>query len=246
MENSKINQFRVAEINNLVCVNDIDSMIDYISTENNLNYDAIAFQFKLYCIKNYSIKINEIINKQIITNKDIMNTIERLCYYNNIESIKILIDQLNIDEINNIFIRCCGKYNNDSINCLSIKIDLNIINKNLLYENLCISGNVNLLQSFINNKNELESNKKVYLYSSIKSNNIELVKWFINNYNYDYDSLYNAFYKSCFYGNLEVIQLFNIKIDSNFINNLIIDWYDNRIEVKYDVINFIEIKFNIG
>ena len=239
MENSKINQFRVAEINNLVSVDDIDEMLQYISNENDLNYDAIAFQFKLYCIKNELNKINEIINKQIITNKDIMHTIERLCYYNNVESIKILIDQLNIDELNNIFIRCCGKYNNDSINCLSTKIDLNIINKNLLYENLCIGGNINLLQSFINNKNELESNKKLYLFSSIKSNNIELVKWFINNYEYDYDSLYNAFYSSCFYGNLDIMKLFNVATDDTLLDNLNNDWYENRIQVNPGVINFI-------
>lgn len=235
---NKINEFRVAEINNLIDAKDIDNILNYISKENYLNYDVIAFQFKLYCIKNDIIKINENINKQIITNKDIMYIIERLCYYNNIESIKILIDQLNIDEINNIFIRCCKKYNNDSIKYLSNKINLNIIDKNKLYENLCLSGNIELLQSFINNKNELEFNKELYLISSIKSNCIELIKWFIDNYKYD--SLYNAFYDSCFYGNLEVIKLFNVKIDIIFVNNLINDWYDNRIEVKYDVINFIE------
>jgi hypothetical protein len=243
MENIEIKRYRVMEINNLVCVSDVDSMLYYISklNEKNLNYDEIVFQFKLYCIQNNFNKINEIMNLKIIGNENIMYIIERLCYYNNIESIKIIINQLDNNEKNSIFLKCCQNYNNDSINYLSKTIDLNIIDKNLLFRNLCISGNINLLQKFINNnKNELEYNKNLYLISSIKSSNIELIKWFIDNYEYDDDALYNAFYSSCFYGNLDIIKLFTVvNIDNSFINNLYNDWYDQGIQVRHDVINIL-------
>ena len=54
--------------------------------------------FNLNCIafKIISNKINEIMNMKIIGNEKIMYIIERLCYYNNIESLKIIIDQLDI------------------------------------------------------------------------------------------------------------------------------------------------------
>lgn len=245
MDNIEIKKFRVAEINDLLNASDIDSILDFISklNEKNLNCDEIIFQFKLYCIKNNFNKINEMINQKIITKQHIMHIIERLCYYNNnIESIKILIDQLDKYEKNYIFLKCCEKYNNDSINYLSNTIDLNIIDKNVLFKNLCISGNIDLLQIFINNKvnkNELESDKNLYLISSIQSSNIELIKWFIDNYEYDDETLYNAFYTSCFYGNLDIIKLFTINVDNIFIKKLYNDWYDNGIHSKYDVINFL-------
>lgn len=241
MENIEIKRYRVAEINNLVSASDVDSMLDYMSKLNdkNLNYDEIVFQFKLYCIQNNFNKINEIMKMKIIGNENIMYIIERLCYYNNIESIKIIIDQLDNNEKNSIFLKCCENYNNDSINYLSKTIDLNIIDKTLLFKNLCVSGNINLLQKFINNKNELEYNKNLYLISSIKSSNIELIKWFLDNYNYDDDVLYNAFYSSCFYGNLDIIKLFTINVDEIFINNLYNEWYDHRILIKHDVINIL-------
>lgn len=83
-----------------MCCSDVDSMLDYISklNEKNLNYDEIVFQFKLYCIQNNFNKINEIMNLKIIGNENIMYIIERLCYYNNIESIKIIINQLDNNE----------------------------------------------------------------------------------------------------------------------------------------------------
>ena len=243
MENIEIKKFRVAEINNLLSVDDIDSILDYISkvNEKNLNHDEIVFQYKLYCIKNNFNKINEIMNKKIIANIDILYIIERLCYYNNNESIKVIIDQLDINQKNYIFLKCCENYNNDSIHYLSTTIDLNIIDKNV-----CISGNINLLQIFINNnKNELEYNKNLYLISSIKSNNIELIKWFLDNYQYDdVDTLYSAFYTSCFYENLDIIKLFNINVDNNFLIKLNNDWYDHRIYIKHDVINFINERMN--
>lgn len=240
--------YNILEINNFLNLDDIDDVLIKIDNilKTELNYNAIVLQFKLFCIKNYYDKIKNTLNKNKIKKQDIINVIIRLCYYNNYDCIKFLVETTNIlnsEDFNTIIINTCYLYNNKCIEYIYEKIDINTIKKNILYENLCSGGNYNILFKLINkNKAEFENYKDNLLLCSVKSNNIDLVNLFLNNYSFD--SLHYAFYESYYLGNLDIIKSLhnkniNINVDNNIIDKLNNDWYDDRHNINYGVIEYL-------
>lgn len=234
INNKYIDELNSLELKNLLDLNVFDNIIHELS--NNETYKNCDFLFRLYCIKGNFEEMTNIIKQNIITKDTYLYVLERLCYYNNIDSIKFLLNfiELNDEDVNNLFIKCSLDYNNESINYLYSLVNLETINKEEIIISLCSSGNLELLKTI-----KFENNNE-YIFLAIKSNYVELVIFLLSIHNYP--SINDIFYYACFNGNLDIIKLF--KIDKlnyfEFINRLCSEWIDNRIIIKKNVLDYLE------
>jgi len=178
--------YNLLEINNLLSIHKINEIIIEINqliekNDENFVYNKIyLFQLKLLFLVNNQEKINYIIDNNV---NNIMNDInspsmgaiaERLCYYNNIDTVQYFIKKLKpFIDLNEIFLRC-SSYNNDCVNYLFQYIDVDKFDKDRLLRNLCSCGNIQLLTKF---KNEFESNWDLLFTSCIRGH-IEIIKLF--------------------------------------------------------------------